>query len=223
MSLRILVTAGPTREPIDPVRFLSNRSSGKMGYAIAAAAVARGHDVELVSGPVSLAVPDGLELHQVETADEMFETVRSRIGDCGAAVFCAAVADYRPVRIAHEKVKKASGNWSLELERTRDILGSARSEFSFRGILVGFAAETTDLVANARTKLERKGCDLLIANDVSRGDIGFSSDENEAIALFPDGSFELLERQSKEAMADWIVSKLESLHEDSTENQNQRP
>lgn len=204
--MRFLITAGPTREPIDPVRFLSNRSSGRMGYALAEAALAAGHAVTLVSGPVALAAPAGAELIRVETAREMFGAVRDGIGNCQAAVFCAAVADYRPVTAAAQKLKKSGDRLLLELEPTEDILGSARSAFGFRGYLVGFAAETEKLVEHARAKLERKGCDLLVANDVAQPGIGFDSDENEVMLCLPGGQTRVLPRQSKKDLARELVA-----------------
>lgn len=181
--MRFLITAGPTREPIDPVRYLSNRSSGKMGYAIAAAAVARGHEVILISGPVSIPAPDGATLIRVETAQQMYDAVATAIPEADAAVFCAAVADYRVAEIAEEKIKKTGDTLTLTLVKNPDILGSARSVFGFTGLLVGFAAETEKLAEHALDKLRRKGCDLLVANDVSRSDIAFDRDENE-VELF---------------------------------------
>ncbi len=204
--MRFLITAGPTREPLDPVRFLSNRSSGRMGYALAEAALAAGHAVTLVSGPVALAAPAGAELIRVETAREMFEAVRGRLGDCQVAVFCAAVADYRPVAAAAQKLKKSGGRLLLELEPTEDILGSARTVFGFQGYLVGFAAETERLVEHARAKLERKGCDLLVANDVAQPGIGFDSDENEVMLCLPGGRTRVLPRQSKTDLARELVA-----------------
>jgi phosphopantothenoylcysteine synthetase/decarboxylase len=204
--MRFLITAGPTREPLDPVRFLSNRSSGRMGYALAGAALAAGHAVTLVSGPVALAAPVGAELIRVETAREMFEAVRDRIGDCAIAVFCAAVADYRPVAAAAQKLKKSGERLLLELEPTEDILGSARAVFGFRGYLVGFAAETENLVEHAQAKLARKGCDLLVANDVARPGIGFDSDENEVMLCLPGGQTRVLPRQSKTDLARDLVA-----------------
>jgi phosphopantothenoylcysteine synthetase/decarboxylase len=154
--VNVLVTAGPTREPIDPVRFLTNRSSGKMGYELAHAFTAAGHQVLLISGPTALDVPDGVDFIPVETAMEMHEAVRHHITRMQVAVFSAAVADYTPVRVAPEKLKKSGETLTLELVRTPDILGSARTDFEFTGTLVGFAAETENLLANARDKLVRK-------------------------------------------------------------------
>ncbi len=188
--MRILITAGPTREPIDPVRYISNRSSGKMGYALAAAARDAGHDVLLVSGPVALAPPEGVELLPVTSAAEMFAAVEGEIGRCGAAIFAAAVADYTPAHPARQKIKKVPGSgagMTLELVPTRDILGSARGTFGFAGLLVGFAAETEDVREHALGKLRRKGCDFLVANDVSRRDIGFDGDQNEVVVYAADG------------------------------------
>jgi phosphopantothenoylcysteine synthetase/decarboxylase len=204
--MRFLITAGPTREPLDPVRFLSNRSSGRMGYALAEAALAAGHEVILVSGPVALTVPAGAQVIRVETAREMYEAVRTAIDSCEAAVFCAAVADYRPVAAAEQKLKKSGGRLVLELEPTEDILGAARGVFGFRGCLVGFAAETERLVEHAQAKLERKGCDLIVANDVSRPGIGFDSDENEVILCLPGGRTRVLPRQSKTDLARELVA-----------------
>jgi phosphopantothenoylcysteine decarboxylase/phosphopantothenate--cysteine ligase len=211
--LNILITAGPTREAIDPVRFLSNRSSGKMGYALAEAAVAAGHEVTLVSGPVGLAVPDGVSLQRIESAEDMAKVVQAL---CDArppdiAIHAAAVADYRP-RTKHEhKIKKQADMMTLELERTPDVLGSMRSAFAFTGYLVGFAAETENLVRNAMEKLQRKGCDLVIANDVSRSDSGFESEENEVILCHASGQTESLPKQPKRELAREIIGRIQGL------------
>lgn len=210
--MRLLLTAGPTREAIDPVRYLTNRSSGKMGYAIAEAAAIREHEVVLISGPVSLSPPYAVtDLVQVESAREMYEAVRDRIGDCDAAVFCAAVADYRPVAVPEHKIKKTSDTLTLELEKTDDILGSARSVFAFEGALVGFAAETDRLEEYAWDKLERKGCDLLVANDVSRPGLGFDSDRNAVELFFANGRRETLPDQSKGEIGQKLVEIFEAL------------
>ena len=164
--MRFLITAGPTREPIDPVRFLSNRSSGKMGYALAEAALREGHEVCLISGPVSLSAPEKADLVSVETAAEMFEAVKSKIRNVDVAIFCAAVSDYRIKDIADQKIKKTEDELTLTLVKNPDILGSARSEFGFDGYLVGFAAETENLGENAAKRCSEKAGDLLIANDV---------------------------------------------------------
>lgn len=209
--MRILITAGPTREPIDPVRYLSNRSSGKMGYALATVARERGHDVILISGPVSLHPPDRVEVVNVETAQEMYDAVGEAIGACEAAIFCAAVADYRVVDTAISKIKKSSGELTLTLTANPDILGSCREKFGFAGVLVGFAAETEELLAHARAKLERKGCDLLVANDVGRKDIGFDQSHNEVTLLFRSGESRWIPLESKEKIAGEILAEVERL------------
>lgn len=209
--MHFLITAGPTREPLDPVRYLSNRSSGRMGHALAMAARDAGHPVTLVSGPVSLPPPEGVDLVRVETAREMFEAVKQRIQGCDVAVFAAAVADYRPVRCSAQKIKKGSETLVLELERTEDILGSARSAFGFQGCLVGFAAETENLVAHALEKLVRKQCDLVIANDVSHPGIGFDSTENAVTLCLPGGLTQHLPRQGKTDLARELVQFISRL------------
>ena len=205
--MKILITAGPTREAIDPVRYLTNRSSGKMGYEIAHAAAHAGHQVLLVSGPTSLDVPDGIDFIPVESAAEMYDVVERYLPKMDAAIFAAAVADYTPAAPSDQKIKKSGETLSLELVKTKDILGSARSPIGFTGFLVGFAAETENLEANARLKLEKKGCDLIVANDVSRTDIGFDSHDNEALLVFPDHT-EPFPKASKHDLAIRIVSML---------------
>jgi phosphopantothenoylcysteine synthetase/decarboxylase len=211
--MRFLITAGPTREPIDPVRYLSNRSSGKMGYALATAALTKGHEVLLISGPVSIPVPEGATLVRVETAREMYDAVAGAIQGADAAIFCAAVADYRVAEVAGEKIKKTGDTLTLTLVKNPDILGSARSVFGYTGILVGFAAETEKLAEHATDKLHRKGCDLLVANDVSRTDIAFDRDENEVELFYRDGRHEALARASKAAIAEALVGRVENLRE----------
>lgn len=204
--MKLLITAGPTREPLDPVRYLSNRSSGKMGYALAEAAQAAGHEVTLISGPVSLPAPAGVTRVCVETAREMFEAVRDRLAGQDAAIFAAAVADYRPVAAAAQKLKKTAAALTLQLEPTEDILGAARGLFGFRGYLVGFAAETERLLEHAHDKRVRKGCDLVIANDVSQPGIGFDSAENAVTLCLPDGQSLPLPRQSKADLARELIA-----------------
>ncbi len=205
--MKILITAGPTREAIDPVRFLTNRSSGKMGYAIADAAVHAGHQVLLVSGPTNLDVPAGVDFIPVESAVEMYEVVARYLPKMEAAIFAAAVADYTPAKVADQKIKKDGDTFSLELVKTKDILGSARKEMGFGGFLVGFAAETENLEINARKKLEKKDCDLIVANDVSRTDIGFDSDENEVLLVFKDRT-EVFDKAPKHDLGMYLVSML---------------
>lgn len=205
--MHFLVTAGPTREPLDPVRYLSNRSSGKMGYAIAGAARRAGHAVTLVSGPVSLPAPEGVQVVSVTTGQEMLMAVQENLPGVDVAIFAAAVADYRPAVIAPEKIKKSPGNWTLELEPVTDILGSVR-EGGFQGYLVGFAAETSHLLENARGKLQRKGCNLVVANDVSQPGTGFDAPENEITLLFADGRVNSLPRAPKTELAEILVGVL---------------
>ncbi|MEO8616207.1 MAG: phosphopantothenoylcysteine decarboxylase [Luteolibacter sp.] len=214
--MKVLVTAGPTREPIDPVRFLTNRSSGKMGYALAAAFAHEGHAVMLVSGPTNLDVPDGVDFVPVETAAEMHDVVARYLGKMDTAVFAAAVADYTPARVKDQKIKKTGETLTLELVRTTDILGSARQPLGFTGTLVGFAAETENLEANARDKLVRKHCDLIIANDVSKPGIGFDSDHNEVLLVYPEHS-EALPPASKHELAHQIVEAIVTLQKLSVE------
>jgi len=220
---RILITAGPTREPIDPVRYLGNRSSGRMGFALAEAFAAAGKKVTLISGPVPLRTPYGVERIDVETAAQMYGAVAAALADVEIAIFAAAVADFRPKKVAGQKIKKAGtdrdgdpagvDSLTLELERTVDILGSVRTPLGVSGTLVGFAAETENLESNARLKLERKGCDLVVANDVSRTDIGFDSADNEVLLVFRDGRVQSLPMQSKRELAEQLVEIIISLDE----------
>jgi phosphopantothenoylcysteine synthetase/decarboxylase len=207
----ILVTAGPTREPVDPVRFLSNRSSGRMGYETAAAFAERGHRVLLVSGPTALEVPEGVDFLPVETAEEMYDAVERNIGRAEIAVFTAAVADYRPAQPLPEKLAKAGEALSLSLLPTKDILGSARRAFGFTGTLIGFAAETSGLEEKARRKLTAKGCDLVVANDVSQPGIGFDSADNEVLLVYPSRT-EHPARASKHELARLITKAALDLH-----------
>ena len=209
--MKILVTAGPTREPIDPVRYLGNRSSGRMGYAVAAAFANAGHHVLLISGPTVIDVPEGIDFLPVETAAEMFDAVARQIANCQIAVFAAAVADFTPATVAHGKIKKSGSGLTLDLIPTRDILASAREPLGFEGTLVGFAAETTDLTTHAREKLVRKKCDLIVANDVSRTDIGFESHDNEVVLVWPEGD-EPLARAPKHEIATTLVKKVLARH-----------
>lgn len=202
--MKFLITAGPTREALDPVRYLTNRSSGRMGYALAGAARHEGHEVLLISGPTTLDIPAGVDFVQVESAQQMYEAVRDLIGGVDVAILCAAVADYRPVTVAEQKIKKHADRLTIELERTPDILGSMRSTFGFTGKLIGFAAETQDVEAYAREKLHRKQCDMIVANDVSRSDIGFDSKENEVMLVFAEHTVPL-KKDTKEQVAMRII------------------
>ena len=202
--MKFLITAGPTREAIDPVRYLTNRSSGRMGYALAGAARHEGHEVLLISGPTTLDVPAGVDFIQVESAQQMYDAVGDMLKGVDVAILCAAVADYRPVACAEQKIKKNSERMVLELERTPDILGSMRTLFGFEGKLIGFAAETQNVVDYARGKLERKQCDFVVANDVSQPGIGFDSRENAVVLVYPDREVNL-EQDTKEHIAMHII------------------
>jgi len=196
----VLVTAGPTHEPIDPVRFLGNRSSGKMGFALAAEAARRGARVVLVAGPVALASPSGVKRVDVVTAREMEAAVLEHAPAADLIVMAAAVADFRPRRVAAGKIKKEEGLSAIELEENPDILAGLRAAAP-RAVLVGFAAETEDLDRHARAKLERKGADFLVANDVSRRDIAFESEANEVTVFRRQGEPVFLSRRPKSELA----------------------
>jgi phosphopantothenate-cysteine ligase/phosphopantothenoylcysteine decarboxylase/phosphopantothenate--cysteine ligase len=182
-----------------------------MGYAIASAALERGHSVTLISGPVYLPPPVGAKIIPVETAEQMYLAVQECITGCDAAVFSAAVADYRPVHVAEQKIKKKQATMALELERTPDILGSVRSSHGFKGLLCGFAAETENITTNAKEKLKRKGCDLLVANDVSKLGIGFDSIDNEIILHFANGESRPLPKATKLVLAQQLIQVMESM------------
>jgi phosphopantothenoylcysteine decarboxylase/phosphopantothenate--cysteine ligase len=203
--MTFLITAGPTREPIDPVRFLSNRSSGKMGYALAAAALEAGHQVALISGPVCIAPPQCADLLRVTTADEMADAVQTRMNTgCDVFIMCAAVADFKPREARPGKIKKSEGLTRIELVPTRDILSSVTLPRN-RPIIVGFAAESESLAENAQKKLREKRCDFICANDITRMDTGFDADENDLTLFFRDGSQRHLERASKLELAREII------------------
>jgi phosphopantothenoylcysteine decarboxylase/phosphopantothenate--cysteine ligase len=206
---RVLVTAGPTREPIDPVRYISNRSSGKMGYALAAAALRRGAAVTLVSGPTAISPPSGAVFVPVQTAEEMREAVLQHLAAATIVIKAAAVGDWRVKRPAAAKLK-GRRDLTLELTPNADILAevSARRTGAF---VVGFAAETEELLANARTKLQDKGIDLLVANDVSRAGVGFDADENEVVLVDRRGGQRALPRMPKPALADLILDHIVAL------------
>lgn len=204
----VLITAGPTQEPIDPVRFFSNRSSGRMGFALAEEAVARGALVTLISGPVTLPTPPGCECVRVTTAAEMHEAVISRLRESTIAVMAAAVADYRPSFSETHKIKKRSAGWKLALEPTTDILAELAKRKS-ELLVVGFAAETEDLHQNAERKLRSKNCDLLVANLVGAAaeNGGFGSDVNQGLLLAANGEVFDLPRGSKREMARRIFDR----------------
>jgi phosphopantothenoylcysteine decarboxylase/phosphopantothenate--cysteine ligase len=203
----ILVTAGPTQEPLDPVRYLSNRSSGKMGYALAQAALDRGARVILISGPVSLTPPAGAEVIGVRTAAQMRDAVFASLESASVVIKCAAVADFRPSAESKQKIKKTSARVSLELDPTPDILaelGRKRGDW----LLIGFAAETGNLKEEAKRKLETKNCDMVVANLVGQADTGFESDSNEVLLALRTGEFIPLARASKREIADQILGQI---------------
>lgn len=196
--MTFLITAGPTREPIDPVRYISNRSSGRMGYAIAEAALDVGHDVILISGPVNLEPPVNAKFSSVSTSDEMFEAVHRHADESDVCVLCAAVADYKPAQVSPVKIKKSTDAISIQLVATRDILQSLGRQRARKFLLVGFAAETDHLEANAAKKLREKNCDIIVANDAR---IAMESDENELLILFRDGETKKISRAPKKILA----------------------
>jgi phosphopantothenoylcysteine decarboxylase/phosphopantothenate--cysteine ligase len=208
---RIVVTAGGTREAIDPVRFIGNRSSGKMGFALAAAARDRGAEVTLVHGPAALAPPFAVTAIAVESAAQMKAAVLEASAAADALIMAAAVADFRPRAAAGGKIKKEAGLERIELARTEDILaliGDRRRSGAGPGVLVGFAAETEDLIRNARRKLERKGLDLIVANDVTLAGSGFDADTNRIVILDARGGEETLPLLDKRAAAELVMDRL---------------
>lgn len=200
--MTFLITAGPTREAIDPVRYISNRSSGKMGYAIAEAALDAGHDVILISGPTNLAPPRNAKFISVSASDEMFDAVHQYADSSDICVLCAAVADYKPAQVSPVKIKKRADRISLELVPTRDILRSLGQHQNRKFLLVGFAAETDHLEANATEKLRRKNCDIIVGNDAR---VVMESEENELLILFRDGETKRISRGPKQFLARELV------------------
>jgi phosphopantothenoylcysteine decarboxylase / phosphopantothenate---cysteine ligase len=213
-GVRVLVTAGGTREPIDTVRFLGNRSSGKMGYAVARRAAERGADVALVSGPSALATPPGVRRIDVGSALEMRDAVRREFARADVVVKAAAVADFRPASVSERKIRKedlAEGaGIALELVRNPDILAELCQEKGSR-VIVGFAAESEDVIESARRKIARKGCDLLVANDVSAADSGFDVDRNTVSFVWPAGDVESLPPLGKDEVADRLLDRVAKL------------
>ncbi|MFO7773637.1 MAG: bifunctional phosphopantothenoylcysteine decarboxylase/phosphopantothenate--cysteine ligase CoaBC [Dehalococcoidia bacterium] len=203
----IVVTAGGTQEPIDPVRYISNRSSGKMGYALAEAARDRGAKVTLVTAPTSLPRCTGVDVMAVGTAQEMSQAVEKITARADALIMAAAVSDYRPTRIAEEKMKKTEAGLTLELECTPDILGSVKGDF----IKVGFAAESSNLVENARQKLQQKGLDLIVANDITASDSGFGADTNRVTIIDREGRIDDLPLVPKREVAERVLDRITEL------------
>lgn len=206
--LRFLVTAGPTCEAIDPVRYLTNRSSGKMGYAMAAVAAAAGHDVVLISGPTELAPAPGCRCVDVTSAGDMATAVGREFDACDVLVMCAAVADFSPSVIAEQKIKKGESGMVLELERTQDVLATVATGKRRDQRVMGFAAETSDVVVNAGGKLAAKNLDWIVANDVSRADIGFAAEMNEVSVVIGEG-VEHLPKMGKAEVAVRLLGLIE--------------
>ena len=204
---KVLVTAGPTRESLDPVRFLSNRSTGKMGYAIAKMAMLRGADVTLVSGPVNIPAPPFVNVVNVESAQQMFEAVKDAAEEQDIIIKSAAVADYRPMTVAEDKIKKTDGDMSIPLERTTDIikyLGEHKKEGQF---ICGFSMETKDMLENSSAKLVKKNMDMIVANNVKDEGAGFAVDTNKVVMITKDGMKDL-PLMSKEEVADHLLTEI---------------
>jgi len=204
-GVRLLLTAGPTREPLDPVRFISNRSSGKMGYALAEAALARGAEVTIVSGPTAVPAPPGCEVVAVETTQEMHDAVIGRLAASDVVIGAAAPADYAPASRAPQKLKKQKQPLSVDLEPTPDIMAECGRRKKAGQILVGFAAETENLIENAQAKLRAKKLDMIVANDVSAAGVGFDSDRNAGHLLLADGRVVELPAMTKAAFAERVL------------------
>jgi phosphopantothenoylcysteine decarboxylase/phosphopantothenate--cysteine ligase len=206
--LRCLLTAGPTREHLDPVRFLSNGSSGKMGFALAAAAAARGWQVDLVSGPVALAAPAGVAVHSVISAADMLAACETRFDRCDVFIAVAAVADYRPRDVSDRKQKKTPGPLALELVPTVDVLKTLAARKTPGQTVVGFAAETNDVEDYGRRKLVEKRLDWIVANDVSRAGIGMNADDNAVLLLGAAGERQAFGPAPKRTVAEFILDQI---------------
>ena len=210
---RLVVSAGGTQEAIDPVRVIANRSSGKQGYAIAQTALDLGADVTLVSGPTALAAPVGAEVVQVTSADEMLAAVLAAAKGADALIMAAAVADFKPAQASGQKIKRAKGAPTIELSANPDILQAVAAMKGRPAVLVGFAAESQDLLANAAKKLKDKDLDLLVANDISAKDAGFEVDTNRVVILARDGSQAELPLMSKAEVAAALLERVDKLLE----------
>ena len=207
---KVLITAGPTQESIDPVRYITNHSSGKMGYAIAKMAHLRGADVTLVSGPVSIKPFTGIELVPVKSANDMFQAVTSRSSEADIIIMCSAVADYTPASYSEQKIKKHDGELTIELTRTKDILGYLGEHKHDGQILVGFSMETENLIENSRAKLTKKNVNLICANSISDGNTGFAVDTNK-VTLISNDEIKELPLCSKEDTADKILDYIATI------------
>ncbi len=213
----VYITAGPTREPLDPVRYISNHSSGKMGYALAEAAADAGANVRLISGPVNLPAPPRVEVVCIETAEEMLAASLTEIDQCDLFIAAAAVADYRPVSVAEHKIKKGSEEiMELHLIKNPDIVATVAGLQDHRPYTVGFAAETRDVIGYARSKLARKGLDLIVANDVSNPEIGFNSDDN-AVTLVSADTEVSLPQMNKRQLARQLIEQIAQYYHQSTQ------
>ena len=212
-GLSVLVTAGPTREAMDPVRFLSNHSTGKMGYAIAERARARGARVTLISGPVALTPPEGVEVVPITSALDMYDAVLSRLPRLDWVIKAAAVGDYRPATCADDKLKKKQDDMSVALVRNPDILKEIGARKNDHQTICGFSMETRDLINNSRAKLEGKNCDMLVANNLRTAGAGFAHDTNVATLLYRDGSAESLDLMAKDSLADIVLDRMLAIHQ----------
>lgn len=210
-GVKILVTAGPTREAIDPIRFISNRSSGKMGYAIAEAALDRGANVTLISGPTQIESPEGVKFIRIEKAGEMKQEIDRLIDGVDVLIMAAAVSDYRPKKFGQKKIKRSTEKLAMELESTPDILKGIRSKGKGTRVIVGFAAETENLIENAKRKLKEKDLDLIVANDVGLAGAGFDEDTNIVSIISQDGDVEELPKMVKIEVAQRILDKVKTL------------
>lgn len=211
---KVVVTAGGTQEPIDPVRMIANRSSGKQGFALAQAALDLGAEVAMISGPVNLPIPTGVKYLEIRSAQEMLDAVLSALPRTDVLLMAAAVADFRPVTPAVDKIKKDAGIPEIKLEKTTDILAAVaqhKLEHGWPRLSVGFAAESRDLLENARTKLAAKRLDLIVANDISASDAGFGVDTNRVTLLYPDGRTEPLPLLSKDQVAETVLERVVEL------------
>jgi phosphopantothenoylcysteine decarboxylase/phosphopantothenate--cysteine ligase len=211
---RVVVTAGPTREPIDPVRFVSNPSSGRQGFALARAALDRGAEVTLVTGPTHLSTPVGAERVEVVTAQGMHDVVLATTGDADALLMAAAVGDFRPEKAAAQKIKKGDRDLGVRMVRTQDILSAVavrKANTGFPRVVVGFAAESENLVENARDKMMAKNLDLIVANDITAHDAGFAAEDNRVVILDRNGTREQLPLMSKSAVAEVVLEHVVAL------------
>lgn len=207
---KVLVTAGPTREPIDPVRYITNHSTGKMGYEIAKAAKLRGAEVILISGPTNLEKPKGIEVIDVETTSEMYDEVIKHFDNVDVVIKSAAVADYKPAVYSDKKIKKSDDDLKIELTRNKDILYEL-GQIKGNKLLVGFAAESNDIVENAKKKIDKKNLDIIVANNICQKDAGFGSDTNIVSIINKDGSIFNYDKMTKEEVAGEILNKVKDL------------